>query len=47
MRLSGWIEWWGKAMISGFRFEKMVRDLEKNNNEEDRERGAPFERRIC
>lgn len=47
MRLSGGIiEGWGKAMISGFRL-KMVRELKKNNNVEDRERGAPFERRIC
>lgn len=50
MRLSGGIEWWGKAMISGIRFEKKngSRFEKKNNNVEDRKREcAPFERRIC
>lgn len=36
----------GKGDDFGFSFENGSR-FEKNNNVEDRERGAPFERRIC
>ena len=37
----------GKGDDFGFLFLKNGSRFEKNDNVEDRERGAPFERRIC